>query len=259
MTLPEFTFVQSSQWLPASPQVLEQGTDSVLHKNPDIVAFTEIYTKERSARLAEHGFGSQQKPGTDPGIDWLKANWKSLHAETVQVSSLTYYSVLQKHETRPMAAAFVVLENQESGHRLLTIANHFPPHVEGHGGPGGIFDPSMAPRWHATIDSIKGIQAHRRLLRKEYDIDALILTADWNLNIMRGDVRAWVHTQFPYLEPNFKPSYKGAGTLDKRVVDFSVVHGLEVVGDPKVNHIVSSDHRTVTTKLRFVNPPHTKT
>lgn len=258
MTLPEFTFVQSSQWLPASPAVLERGTDLVLKQNPDVVAFTEIYTKQRSDRLAERGFDSQQKPGTDPGIDWRSKTWKKLYAETLPVTTDTYYSVLQHHETKPEEAAFVVLEHADSGHRLLLAANHFPPNVEGHDGPGGIWDQHMSNRWQATISSIKGIQEHRRMLRKEFDLDAVILTADWNLHILRPAVRTWIESQFPMMEPNFGPNYNGPGTLQSRVVDFSLARGLETLGDPTVQSIPSSDHRTVFTKFRFVRPPRSK-
>lgn len=257
--LPEFVFVQSSQWLPGSPADLEEGTDFVLSQNPSIVALTEIFSPARSKRLKEEGYTPYHEVGTDSAALWDSDIWRPLYAKTEQVTELTYWTKEGK-PTKPQKAVFVVLEHLVTGHRVLLVATHYPPRTEGTGGPGGIWRPELIRRWSVTQSAIAGIRSRRSELRKEFKVDAEIVTGDWNLNIMRAAVRAWFAATLPGLKPNFSTSYKGAGTIGGkkgRVIDFSLLRHLTVMEEPVVFKVVGTDHKSASTKLKFKKPPRT--
>lgn len=264
-SLPMIVHVHASHYLGTSPAQLETGTDLILAEGPDVVTLTELYTEKRVRTLREKGYEHQAEAGTDSGALWPTRVWEVLHRETSKVTDRIYYTGEGK-PTKPQHAVFVVLRHRATGLVLLVIANHFPPHIEGSSGPGGIWHRDTRLRVAAFMSAVQGIRKRRRQLRRRFKPDAEILTGDWNLNVLRTVVRAYFVAAFPNMRLNVPEKYRGPGTLGRRFIDWTLTQGLEVIGAPKVAELRGSDHRMVRTAYRALRlrdrdpkPPATPT
>lgn len=147
------------------------------------------------------------------------------------------------------AAAWAVLDVAESG-RLLVVVAHMPRAVEG---PVGFRAHSAwVSKWKADHRALKRLWNR---LAREHNASAILVTADWNINIRRRVVQAI----FKALQPGMRPTlnYRAmptCGTHGNRIIDFSFIRGrIRVVRPPAVSPSdPSSDHRAFRQVFRLL-------
>ena len=131
---------------------------------------------------------------------------------------------------RPAYALAVILQDRETGHRLLVLQNHDPAHLF----PGSRFySPANVGRWLTVMRA--QAQAVRQL-RKAYGTDAEIVAGDFNAG------GPWLARHMARLFPGFKPG-------NRYEFGQAWVRGLTPMHAHKVDVGRASDHAGV--RVRF--------
>jgi len=241
-----FVHVHASGRFDRSPDSLEAALDNyVYNEHADLITLTEISSKARSAKLLEKGWGHVQSPAggrkSDSAIMYKQDTWTHLYTD---------YSLIVEGDGKgilPVWAAIGVFKHKATGNVVVVSSSHMPRSVEGATG----FSKSEAGRVRAAIAGANRLRNTNNKLKKSEGADAVIMAADWNMNIKREWVRKWFKQFFPYYEVNWQGKLPERGTLGKRIIDIALIKGLTVINRQILAHRSSSDHTAYKETLAF--------
>ena len=268
MAFPEFTHIHCSSRFDRTAASLEKDVDN-WRENSSIITLTEVANDTRGATLAEAGWG-YARAKKDYGADecatcYRKDTWTCI------------WQGYKKLNTRgrvyagPVCSGDSVLKHKTSGHKLLISVTHLPAHVEGY---GGAHWRTQMDHWQARreayLSSLETWNTHIKALKTSKKPDAVMIIADWNLNLKRPWVRdllkdrfgsgykqAWV--RFPtsggslHGGPVAPLGAPGSGRGD-RIIDGTLYQGLKVDTAPNLLSTArSSDHRPYKERFVFAN------
>lgn len=240
MTIPH---IHSSSYAKSPASVLETALDFYM-KQSVLITLTEVRVGKRVSTLPEQGWGyfHGDHPQDQTPVLWDNSRFKFIAGYSYLAFKGFYSNSKGKPRRAPRITA-VVLEDRETGKRLLVIVVHPPASIEGHTGPGHIWDPKVPSRVLAAQATIAKVKVIKRELRRKHKTDGVMVVGDWNLNILRPAVRAYFKALFPRAEVNWKMNTKNRGTLGRRYIDFALLWGLKVLRGPTSHPTASSDHR----------------
>lgn len=239
-----FVHVHASGRFDRSPASLETALDTyVYHEHADLLTLTEVSGNPRSSTLPESQWSVvQSKDGgrkSDSAILFNNNTWTLRFQEVVPI-------VQGDGSILPVWAVFAVLKH-ESGKVVVVSSAHLPRSVEGKTG----FSKVEAKRVRATLSGSQQWRQHANGLYREWDADAILLAADWNLNIKKSWVQRWFKKSAPAYDANWQGKMPVRGTLGKRIIDIALLRGLRVVSREILPHNKSSDHTPYREVLEF--------
>lgn len=206
----------------------------------DLLTITEVDAPARSKQIAERGWGyvvGNKSPRDESSVAWRKSKFNMIYGRTHRLTKRTYLND-RGWRTAPPYGTFVVLETE--GKKILVGVTHFP---------WGVVREILAGKKKTQValsfaSQYAGFKRVANRLAKRYDADAVLLTADWNIDIKSVAVRTWFKATAPTYKVNWKAPYPRAGTLGRRLIDISLLRGrIRVKGSPRVlAHDESSDH-----------------
>lgn len=237
-----FTHVHSSSRFDRSAESLEKAIEHYISVG-SLVTFTEVASEHRERPVKDvPGWGhvlGDHSGRDDAGIAFDKSVWELVYKTTKIVD-----------ETMKVGAAFAVLRHKDTDNLLLVTALHLPASVEGRTG----FE-RFSRRGRSWTTALLNWRREYNRLAKQYKVDAVLLAADWNLNIKR---RIFLPL-FKALLPNMKLVFTHkiipvGGTHHKRWIDFSFIKGkLKIVRFPwLLKDDKSSDHRPYAETFRWI-------
>lgn len=149
-------------------------------------------------------------------------------------------------------ALVAVLEHIETGKIVIVGEAHTPATVEGQ------WTSARAAAYRRAVQAYRAIVEH---LRVAWGADVVVVLADWNLNLHRDGVRAYLKEAWPELNAPAKADTPPGGThAGGRLIDFPLVTGAQIdtfrihAADP------ASDHRGISVTLHApVKPPKKET
>lgn len=147
-------------------------------------------------------------------------------------------------------ATVLPLRHKATGRVVWIIASHPPAHIEGRRG----FESRSRKRIQAAKDAIENTGRLARRILDDHPGDAVINTADWNLNVKRGWVRRYIGKRQAPLKLRFNADdFPRHGTHGKsRIIDFGYSFGLEGTNpDILPKRRDASDHRAVRVRHAF--------
>lgn len=257
MAKPQFTHIHSSSRYDRPAADLERALDGYM-AHSSLVTLTEVASGQRRATLAESGWGyyCASQPGTnsdDCAICWQKSVWTnqqnwvkklygSWHGLTQVLNGLWSCSSLLKHNA--------------SGQKLLVSVCHMPAHVEGYysnqhwrHADGPRANEFWRERKVAYTTSMGVWSTHVKDLSRKKKPDAILISADWNVNLKDDWFRAFVNQHWGSLGMRLGwkhfPSAGGSMGGD-RIIDGSFYSGLTTDGARLMPPNPSSDHRPYT-------------
>jgi hypothetical protein len=201
----------------------------------DVITLTEVDHAARGAVLAIAGWTitrGDDGPRGETAILTRNDVWRVLAWEVIELA-----------DNVPAARSRIVvpialLEHVSSASTLLLTAGHLPASVEG----------DWRARTARVVSHMACVLRWRRTVRAwqdDHHPDALLAVADWNLNLLRVWVRAWVRTAWPSMRP---PSRKGTpdeGDLGPRLISWAVGHRIRGLVLQVLDENPASDHRGV--------------
>lgn len=149
-----------------------------------------------------------------------------------------------------IVVVIALLEHVETGLTLLLSAGHMPASVE--------------RGWRARTARVRAhiscALAWRRLLRdwwRRYRPDGGLVVADWNLNLLRGWVRAWARKVFHAWRPPAPDRTPAEGDLGRRLISWAIGRRLRGLHLRVSRRDPASDHRGI--RLTYwIRPRRTK-
>ena len=269
---PEFAHIHCSSRFDRSAASLEADLDNWM-ENSSIVTLTEISNDKRAQKMQEKGwayYNAKKSDGQDEcGIAWRLDRWKRISGVTMKLNNAVYYR-LDGRNADPVVSASVVLRHRDTGHRLLVSVTHMPAHVEGAGG-WRTTENKWQARKNAYTSSMTNLAAHIQDLWNKKKPDAVMVVADWNLNLKETWVRNYMRSawgtnlkqawlRFPTAGGSMSGGVPaplgapGAGTGD-RIIDGTLYRGLKVDIEPNLMaRVASSDHRPYKEGFAFSAP-----
>lgn len=221
----------------AAALMLEDLLDSAKHS--DLLLPTEVggtTSRARSRKAALHkvpGFDVHQDTAHGDADEIATLNraavWKVLH----------YEAAILGPDLGPGGreiAGILVLEHTVTGVRLLASKAHLPATVEA--------DFFHTARGRAHQACVQVWRARVKVLAARFDVDAQIVFADWNLNLHKPWVRAWIADAWPELDLPPAALIPDGGThADDRLIDWFLYTGLVVESWKILRATAASDHR----------------
>lgn len=202
---------------------------------PDFLTGTECeYPSHKKALASFEGTYNMRTSSVsysdDSVILWKADKWKLIHFETFKITNIAYIN--EKGLRRdPTYAKIAILENIKTGDRVLVSTCHLPSSVQRGGGFA-----AHSSRVRAWLSGVKGWRKRRNDLYREYKCDAMLVSADWNVDFHVRALRTAVKVLHPTMKfaLNVKALPKG-GTHGNRLIDFSLIRGrLRVVNRPVI-------------------------
>lgn len=224
----------------------------------DLLTLTEVSAERRERILRGEaqtaGFGTltgDRNGSDDCGVAWKLSRFTKTWGATVRIGTATAKDV-HPFVAVPPSAACVVLQDSRTGLRMLVSVLHTPAGVEF---GNGFRDGAVAVRlWLARQRAWRKVWND---LAREHNVDAILICADWNVDIKRPFFRAL----FQRIQPGMKPTLRyralpKRGTHGHRLIDFSFIRGRLRVWRPPVilRHDGSSDHSPFLEVLAFTRP-----
>lgn len=204
---------QSSRY-DRSPWSLLRAVRAFLDARADIITLTEVAAEDRARMLAKvkrvnarrgRGF----KNADDCAVVWKRSRWDFVATWTTQLTTIVATG------PAPPSAVFVLLSHRRTGRTLLVSVAHLPAAVDGPYGFG-----SRAP--HRVEQHKAATVTWRRELRElvlTHEPDAVLVVADWNLDLHRKWARRYVMAQFPSLRLTWVGHMPEGGTHGRRLID----------------------------------------
>jgi hypothetical protein len=258
---PQFQHIHCSSRFDRTPAQLEIDLDNWM-KTASIVTMTEVGNDRHAAQLAEKGWGylyvKGAAPGDDCGIAWHKRDWDLVKRFDQRISTIR---IPRGKVNAQQWFISVLLRGRAMGHTLLVCVTHMPAHLQGRGGQHwGTWDAHWKIRKAAYQQAMKNYSTHVKALARKHKADAVLVIADWNLNLKL----AWVqHYMNVHWGKDYRQAWKrfptsGGSRFGKQVVplgapgkghgdpiiDGTLYHGVEVAVEPNLmTPVRSSDHR----------------
>lgn len=214
------------------------------HKR-NVISLTEVSREGREEALRElcreYGWGvvTGDKGGMDDcAIMWDEEDFTHIASGTHVLSGYTY----DAKGGGVVYAAWAVIQDA-SRQRLLEIAAHMASGVDRKGGLNGAVQ--RVRKWRKDSRALKALWNE---LADKYDVDAIDVTCDWNVNIRMIFYRLLFKRKYPGMTLALPPrkNLPEVGTLGNRIIDFSFIRGT-IRRVPGTYHILArddaSDHR----------------
>jgi len=238
-----FSHIHASGRFDQSPTLFKKGLDHY-RKISSIITVTEVDRNTRAHYLTSDGWEGvwgDKGPRDDCGITWDKNVWEKVWANTKTVSRARY--VNERHVLADTTeAAFAVLQHKESGKVVLFGSLHTPH---------GMQDELRSHNVHSdvAIAFVKITNGYRRWARffaKRFNVDAVALSADWNLNIRVLWARTWLlrYARAGGYKLNWTGNYPTRGTHGKEIIDATLYKGMNMKHLPKILPTQPGDDHT---------------
>lgn len=242
-----FKHIHSSGRFDRSEASVKAAVRSYVSRDASILTFTEFASESRERILSSIGgelgyrLVSGDLSSRDDCAILFSDAWRPLYTGTSPVLSSGSYYTARGRPVGTFGAANAVLLDVTTGKRLLVSVAHLPPSVEKGGGLLGV-----SRRVAAWRKQQKAWKRTWNVLAKRYHVDAILIVADWNVDIKKVGFRSLLRG----LQPGMKlawgngPFPKG-GTHGRRLIDFSFYRGaIKPQGLPYLlPDDNSSDHR----------------
>jgi hypothetical protein len=233
-----------------SPNSLEVALDKYM-ADSDLLTITEVDSSSRVQQIAEKGWKfvhGDSGPRDECAVAWRKDKFALIYGKSHKLTSKTYKND-RGWQTAPPYGTFAVLET-EGGKRILVGVTHFP-----WGNLRSLI--SRHPKGDVAIAfnaQYAGFRLEAEKLAERFDVDGVILVADWNIDIKSPVVRAWFKLTARGYKVNWSAPFPARGTFGSRVIDIALLSGtLRVKGRPRVlPHDASSDHTPFAQELELV-------
>lgn len=215
-----------------SPADFDRALNRFRREKASVITVTEIDNDARAKMLDAPGWSStygDKGPRDDCGIAWQDAVWTKVFGNTLPLSHRTYVNE-RGDRTGVTAGAFAVLEHH-NGRRVLWGSMHTDHGMQDELRQDRIRS-DLALAYMSITRSFRGRAVS---LAQERKADAMVLSADWNLNIRAAWVRAWfaAYRKGTGLRLNWQPPYPHRGTHGTELIDASLYRGL-VLAKPSV-------------------------
>lgn len=186
----------------------------------------------------------------DTFIVWDKSQWKEVFREAQKVTNIRWTNTEGKLRD-PQYAKIVVLEHVQTKLRMLVSVIHAPSSVQ----EGNGFKKNSV-RVAAWIDGTRNWKKRRNKLYRQYKCQAMLISADWNVDFKKPLLRAAVKAVQPRMSFTLKvDDIPRAGTHGGgRLIDFSMIRGLlRVRKSPMIlPKTKASDHAAYIEHLRLM-------
>lgn len=217
----------------------------IVRHQRNVLSLTEVSKESREQALRdvaqEHNWSvvTGDRGGMDDcAIMWDRDEFSHVASGTHVLSGYTY----DAKGGGVVYAAWAVIQN--SAHkRLLEIAAHMASGVDREGGLNGAVQ--RVRKWRKDSRALKAMWNE---LADKYDVDAIDVTCDWNVNIRLTFYRLLFKRKYPGMTLALPPrkNLPEIGTLGSRIIDFSFTRGT-IRRVPGTYHILprddASDHR----------------
>lgn len=224
-----------------SPQAFGDSLDHY-RTLADVITVTEVDRNAR-ARLLDSktwaGIWGDRSPRDDCGITWNTHTARKVWAGTLPLSHRTYVNE-RGNRTGITAAAFAVLDHD--GARVVWGSAHTPH---------GMQDELRRDRVRTDVGrayvSITDAYLRRGLaLAQTHAADAIVLSADMNLNLRAAWVRAWfaAYRIKARLHLNWRQPYPHRGTHGTELIDATLYRGLTLTAPPRLLPPAPGDDHT---------------
>jgi len=238
-----FRHTHTSSRYDRSAQSLEAALDNYM-KDADLITLTEVASPTRSDKIKEKGWGgiwANHGGGDDSAIAWRQSEFELVYADSTPLTN----GRLAGSRTN-IYAARAVLEHV-SGARLVVSSVHLPASVEGRGGF------KKAQRYAVWKVCQVALRLKTNALARRFNADAVMIVADWNINIKMSWVQAWFKTNFPTYRLTWQKPFPSRGTHGRRIIDLTLIGGaLKTVKKPwLLKKDSSSDHVAYSEVLGF--------
>lgn len=227
-----FSHVHASGRFNQSPSDFAKGLTGY-RKVASVITVTEVDRNTRAKLLASEGWQGvwgDKGPRDDCGISWDPTVWSKIWADTVTLSHARY-----KNDRGDLAdtteAAFAVLKHKETGKVVLWGSLHTP-----HGMQEDLRNGTKSDVAIAFISITRAYRRHSRKLEKQYDVDAVSLSADWNLNIRNEWANRYLTTYARVfkLKLNWTGNFPAWGTIGRQIIDATLYKGMNMKTLPKL-------------------------
>lgn len=251
-----FTRIHSSGHVSQSADSLRKAI-TLFSGMAEVITVTECPQGAREQALSAPGFTRVHGKSGDAGQLGGLFDDKRFKVVGVYEAPLTnlQYTRVGGAKAPANEALVIALKDLVESKVLVMILAHTPAGIEGSSGPGGIWKNYF--RSSVARAAITGMKAVKKEAHARFQPDAMILDADWNLNIERADVRAFFKLLLPRFTPNWA-KYDTKGTLGKRFIDVGFLRGLKVTVPPVPHDTPSSDHRYYIETLEYTTPGHVR-
>jgi hypothetical protein len=270
MAFPQFSHIHCSSRFDRSAASLEHDLDDWMTQC-SLITLTEISNDQRARKMYEANwayYNNKKSDGQDEcGIAWRRDVWRRTSGRVIKLNNQEYYR-RDGRVADPVVAATVVLKRYNSGHKLMVSVTHMPAHVEGAGG-WRTTENKWRARKNAYMSSMTNWSVHMAALESHHRPDAILVIADWNLNLKEHWVREYMRTawgqrykqawqRFPTAGGSMSGGAvaplgaPGKGTGD-RIIDGTLYRGaIKIEREPNLlARVASSDHRPYSEGLEF--------
>lgn len=222
-----------------APALLRDQVAASLAAGSTIVTLTEVDRRPRAKALRSiEGTRTLRAPGTtgETAILLDRATWKVVRWGARWVTGPV-------GPRRGVMLTWAIVRHRATGATGLVSVVHYPSGVEG----------SWRTRARAVLahrSAVAKVRAvHRRKRRRRRrngrPLDFELHMADWNLNLHRAWVRAWVRSVWPALKAVPKVVTPSRGTHGKRLIDWPVSRRVVLRRLVVLPGHPASDHRGV--------------
>jgi hypothetical protein len=246
---PTFRHYHCSSRFDRSADALETDLDAWM-ADSSLITLTEVDQNSKRAAMAEKGWRFHNaRDSAGPGADeaailWKVAVWHRKQVAVRRLISVRQQSKLAHKPQRPIWAASAVLKHAVSDQTLLVSVSHLPAHIQGNY-PAG--HDAWAARKVAYTTAMSTWSEHVLALQRRHHPDAVLVCADWNLNLKEDWVREYLHHHWARcgLRPAWTDFPTSGGSIGgNRIIDGSYYDGMKVAAEPDLGYRVrSSDHR----------------
>lgn len=245
---PDFVHVRASGLWDASASEWSAAVRYVTGLG-DVCSFTETTLHEPKPPQGWHSWHGHETPGAnEASILWDGRVWEVAGPGfSVPVSKTTF--ALGNGKPRPrIHLTGIPLRHRKTGRVVIFSEVHTPSAVEGKKGLVQGVRRSLAYR-----ETLAGITAQRRALRKVYPGAAFVVGGDWNVNLRLPWARATLRAALPGLASSWRRlPVRGSHGNGRRVID-DTRHSSRVttVGATLLLRPKGFDHTPVLTRFRF--------
>lgn len=209
----------------------EQALDEIMLRS-DLVTTSEVSRGLLARCLKEPGFTAifgNKGPRDDCGIAVRNMRFKVLDGGTETLSPLTYMT-----ESFGMSdtteGAYAVLRDKHNSRVGVVVVVHMPHGMQDDLRTGA-FGSDVA---RAYRDILKGARRLANGLARDHHADWTMIVGDWNLNIKRLWVQAYLKMQFPSYRVNFSKPYPLKGTFGPGIIDLALLRDIEEATQPRI-------------------------
>jgi len=226
----------------ATPAEEEAALDEIMTW-ADLITTTEVSGNLRARCLREPGFTAvfgNKGSRDDCGLAVRNSRFNLLDGGTETLSPLTYITERGVRSDTTEGAYAVVEDKHEGGEVGVVVVVHMPHGMQDALRTGKVGDDVA----RAYRDILRGARRLANRLARKWKAGWTQIVGDWNLNIKRLWVQAYLRLQFPNYRVNFTKPYPVRGTFSVQIIDRAMLRGIKVRKGPTINPAYEGfDHR----------------